>query len=70
MRPSLADKNKGAYIWLAPIKDFNDIDKLHTPQITVDYDKTRQLLEQAEEVFKDLLKVRLKVFGGGHLVLH
>ncbi len=53
-------QNKGAYIWLAPLKDFRDIEKLHVPQITVDYDKTRELLEQAEDVFKDLLMVRLK----------
>jgi len=57
---TIGGKNKGAYIWLAPMKDFRDIDKLHTPQITVDYDKTRQFLELAEETFKDLLKVRLK----------
>jgi hypothetical protein len=53
-------QNKGAYIWLAPMKNFRDIDKLHTPQISIDHAKTRKLLEQAEETFKDLLKVRLK----------
>jgi hypothetical protein len=53
-------QNKGAYVWLAPLKDFQDIDKLHTPQIRVDYDKTRDFLELAEDVFRDLLMVRLK----------
>lgn len=53
-------QDKGAYVWLAPLKDYRDTDKLHTPQITVDHDKTRQLLDQAGEIFRDFLKVRLK----------
>jgi len=57
---TVGGQNKGSYIWETPIKDFREIDKLHTPQITVDYDKTREYLALAEEVFKDLLKVRIK----------
>jgi len=57
---TVGGQDKGAYIWQAPIKEFQDIDKLHTPQINVDYEKTKGLLEQAEEIFKDLLKVRQK----------
>jgi hypothetical protein len=53
-------QNKGSYIWVAPIKDYGEIDQLHVPQIRVDHAKTGLLLEQAEEVFKDLLKVRQK----------
>jgi len=56
----IGGQDKGSYIWQAPLKDYRDIEKLHSPQITVDYDKTRQLLEQANEIFKDVLKVRLK----------
>jgi hypothetical protein len=53
-------ENKGVYIWQSPLKDFRDIDKLHFPQIIVNRDKTEALFEQAEEVFKDILKVRRK----------
>jgi hypothetical protein len=56
----IGGENKGAYIWLAPLKDFHDINHLHIPQISVNYEKTRQLLELAEDVFRDILKVRLK----------
>jgi hypothetical protein len=57
---TVGGQNKGAYIWLSPIKDFRDIDQLQSPQISVDYDKTRELREQADDIFKDLLKIRLK----------
>jgi hypothetical protein len=57
---TIGGKDKGSYIWQAPIRDFRDIDKLHTPQISVDYSKTKKYLEQAEEIFKDLLQVRIK----------
>ena len=57
---TIGGQNKGSYIWQPPMKDYRDMDKLHTPQITVDHDKTREIFEQAEEVFKDLLKVRIK----------
>jgi len=53
-------QNKGSYTWQAPIRDFRDIDKLHFPQISVDHEKTKKYLEQAEEIFRDLLKVRIK----------
>lgn len=58
----IGGQNKGAYTWVSPLKDFQDIDRLRNPQITVDYDKTNQMLEQAEEIFRDLLKVRIKGF--------
>ena len=56
----IGGQDKGSYIWLAPLKEYQDIDKLRAPQIRVDYEKTRQLLEQAEGIFRDVLQVRLK----------
>ena len=40
---TIGGKDRGSYIWQAPIKNYQDIEKLHAPQITVDYDKTREL---------------------------
>jgi hypothetical protein len=57
---TIGGQNRGAYIWQAPIKSYQDLDQLRSPQITLDLDKTRWLLEQAEEIFKDILKVRQK----------
>ena len=56
----IGGQDRGSYIWKAPLKEFRDVDRLHPPIITVDYDKTRQLLEQAEEIFMGSLRVRLK----------
>ncbi len=57
---TIGGQNKGSYIWQAPIKNYQEMEKLHTPLITVDFDKGRELLDQAEDTFKDLLKVRQK----------
>jgi hypothetical protein len=57
---TIGGQDKGSYIWQAPIKNYQDVEKLHTPQITVDQDKTSELLEQAGDIFKDLLQVRQK----------
>ncbi len=50
----------GSYCWDAPLKDYADLDKLHTPQIVVDYENTDKLLELARATFGDTLDVRLK----------
>ena len=39
----------GSYRWDAPIKDFSQLDELHTPQITVDEEASADLLELAEK---------------------
>ncbi|MGI9861721.1 hypothetical protein SDD30_10120 [Moorella naiadis] len=51
---------EGSYRWEAPLKDFKDMDKLHFPEITVDYERTQKLFDLAKEVFGDILMVRLK----------
>jgi hypothetical protein len=50
----------GAYHWDAPLKDFNDFDKLHFPEIKVDYEKTYFLKDLANEIFGGLLTVGIK----------
>ena len=49
----------GSYIVDAPIKTPDDISRLKFPEITVDWDATNQLLELADNVFGDLMPVKL-----------
>ena len=51
----------GSHVWDAPIKDYtSDLDKLHFPEITVDYVKTDEILNVAKEILGDILEVRLR----------
>jgi hypothetical protein len=50
---------RGAYVWEAPVKEPADLEKLHPPETTVDAEATRRNLEQAQDLFGDLLDVRL-----------
>lgn len=50
----------GAYRWDAPLKSYEDLDKLHFPEISVDYDKTEQVSNLAQEVLGDILTVRIQ----------
>ena len=50
----------GSYAWDAPLKSYDDFDKLHFPTITVDHEATKAMLHLASEVLGDLLTVRLK----------
>ncbi|MEJ5253054.1 MAG: hypothetical protein HPY54_13415 [Chthonomonadetes bacterium] len=50
----------GAWRWEAPLKSYDDMDKLRFPQITVDYEATEAVLQVAQETFGDILTVRLK----------
>ena len=51
----------GSHVWDAPIKDYAvDLDKLHFPEITVDYAKTNEIVEVAREILGDILQVRLR----------
>ena len=50
----------GSWHWEAPLKTYDDMDKLRFPQITVDYEATQELLQLAQETFGDILQVRLK----------
>jgi len=50
---------KGAYRWDPPIKDPEDLDKLHPPELIVDKEATRRNLEIAHDIFDGILEVRL-----------
>jgi hypothetical protein len=50
----------GSYTWDAPLKSFDDLDKLHAPIIEVDEEATARVIELAEETLGDLLQVRLQ----------
>ncbi|GIV19586.1 MAG: hypothetical protein KatS3mg023_1337 [Armatimonadota bacterium] len=50
----------GAWRWEAPLRSYDDMDKLRFPQIRVDYEATEELLQLAQETLGDILHVRLK----------
>lgn len=50
----------GAWRWESPLKSYDDMHKLRFPQITVDYEATEAIRQLAQEVFGDILTVRLK----------
>ncbi len=49
----------GSYTWENPIKDEKDIEKLQYPELYIDYKTTRETIELADEVFGEILEVRL-----------
>ncbi len=52
---------RGAFRWDPPIKDYaEDMKKLHFPEITVDDKKSAEALDQACELFGDILNVSQK----------
>jgi hypothetical protein len=50
----------GSYVWDAPLKTYDDMDKLHFPEITVDKQATDALAALANEVFGSSLTVRVR----------
>ena len=53
-------KDGGAYTWNIPVKNIEDIDKIHFPEIEVDYKTTLKTYELANEVFSGILEVRMR----------
>jgi hypothetical protein len=49
----------GSYVWDAPLKSYEDMDRLHPPVITVDHDATGLLRALAEDILGDFLTVRI-----------
>lgn len=56
----IGGEHGGAYTWDSPVKSEADLDRLHFPQITIDYAGTARLAEIAHSTFGDLLTVRVK----------
>lgn len=49
----------GSYVWEAPVKNINDLAKLHYPNINIDYQTTKDTIGIASDIFEGVLKVRL-----------
>jgi len=56
---------RGAYVWEPLIKTHQDLDKLAPPALVHDQEKTQQNLAFHEELWGDILQVRLR--GAAHL---
>lgn len=50
----------GAYTWEAPLKQYDQMNQLRFPELTVDWNATNSLLDEASECFSGVLPVRLK----------
>ena len=51
----------GSYVWDAPIKDYEtDFPNLSFPWISVDHEATHRVVDLAEDLLGDILKVRLR----------
>ena len=53
----IGGNNGGSYTWDAPLKSYEDLDKLHFPTIHLDWAETDRQVESAEALFGDLLPV-------------
>lgn len=53
------EAERGAYVWDPPIKTREDIDKIRTPVATHDPDASQRNLAFCQELFSDILEVRL-----------
>ena len=59
--PYTQGDNRGSYVWEAPLKDLErDLDRLHSRQLSVNRVATQQDLARGQEIFGDLLTVRLR----------
>ena len=54
------DESIGSFTWEAPLKNYDEMSKLHFPKIEIDYIKTEEIFTIANEIFGGLLKVRKK----------
>ena len=56
----IGGQDGGAFRWESPVKSERDLEKLHFPEIKVDCAATEHLAELAEDIFGDLLRVRVR----------
>lgn len=54
----------GSYTWQAPLQNYADLERLHFPQISVDSAATEQRAALANDIFGDLLAVRVRTVWG------
>jgi hypothetical protein len=55
-----ADVARGSYIWDPPVKKLSDLDRLHYPEVVVDWEATRKREALAQELLGDILQVRVR----------
>jgi hypothetical protein len=55
-------ENGGSYVWESPVKSEADLQKLHFPQIKVDFEAQREFVERLNAIFGDLLPVYAKYY--------
>ena len=53
-------KEGGSFIWSSPIKNLDDLKKLHFSNIEIDYKTTLNAFSLASDVFKNILSVRIR----------
>ncbi len=53
------DEARGAYVWESPIQTMDDLEKIQTPEVSYDDDATQRNLAHYQELFGDILDVKL-----------
>jgi len=56
----IGGEDGGAFTWRSPLKSWDDVEKLHFPEIKVDYEATANLKAIAGQILGDILPVRTK----------
>jgi len=56
----IGGEDGGSFTWISPLKTRADLEKLHPPEIRIDDDATERLRILADEIFRDLMTVRVK----------
>ncbi|MCL4562758.1 MAG: hypothetical protein M1281_19365 [Chloroflexi bacterium] len=56
----IGGENRGSTRWESPVRNETDLERLHFPQIRIDYRATRLLEAAARDIFGNLLSVRVK----------
>lgn len=54
----IGGENNGSYIWESPLKDYKNFKNLHFRKIIMDYSRSKELFELAQEIFGDFLEVK------------
>lgn len=56
----IGGEHGGAFVWEAPVKTEQDIEKLRIPELRIDWGMTGQLKQTAEKIFGEILSVHFK----------
>jgi len=56
----IGGEHGGSYVWEAPIRAPEDVHRLRMPEVHIDWPATHRLAEMADDIFGDLLTVRIR----------